>query len=73
MFNYYKFYIYTYSNCIFEVTVTTLTKASCTDSTTDYYPNDITERMICAAKLGKDACQGDSGGPMIVEVKFATY
>lgn len=24
----------------------------------------ITSRMICAARLGKDACQGDSGGPL---------
>lgn len=25
----------------------------------------LTENMMCAASLGKDACQGDSGGPLI--------
>lgn len=30
-----------------------------------YFPNDITENMICTYELGKDSCQGDSGGPLI--------
>ncbi|XP_017123118.1 trypsin beta [Drosophila elegans] len=25
----------------------------------------ITQRMMCAARLGHDACQGDSGGPLV--------
>jgi len=27
--------------------------------------SDITTRMLCASRSGKDSCQGDSGGPMI--------
>lgn len=27
---------------------------------------DITERMICAEKPGKDSCLGDSGGPLVL-------
>lgn len=26
----------------------------------------VTENMMCAAALGKDACQGDSGGPLVL-------
>ena len=26
---------------------------------------DVTSRMLCASRSGKDSCQGDSGGPMI--------
>ena len=31
----------------------------------EYFPNTITDGMICAGKTGKDSCQGDSGGPMV--------
>nr|ATL73451.1 lens protein 7 [Thermonectus marmoratus] len=31
----------------------------------NYGPNKISERMICAANPGKDSCQGDSGGPLV--------
>jgi len=30
------------------------------------YDGGITENMLCAARLGKDACQGDSGGPLVI-------
>lgn len=26
----------------------------------------VTENMMCASALGKDACQGDSGGPLVL-------
>ena len=28
----------------------------------------ISDSMICAASLGKDACMGDSGGPLLIQV-----
>jgi len=28
---------------------------------------EITDRMICASRPGRDACQGDSGGPLIIK------
>ena len=28
---------------------------------------EITDQMLCAARIGKDACQGDSGGPLILK------
>ena len=31
----------------------------------EYFPNTITDGMICAGEHGKDSCQGDSGGPMV--------
>merc|ERR1711981_1143273 len=31
----------------------------------EYFPNSITDGMICAGESGKDSCQGDSGGPMV--------
>ena len=31
----------------------------------EYFPNSITDGMICAGDHGKDSCQGDSGGPLV--------
>ncbi|XP_066970059.1 clotting factor G beta subunit-like [Macrobrachium rosenbergii] len=28
------------------------------------YPQGLTDNLICAGQLGKDACEGDSGGPL---------
>jgi len=50
-----------------KVSVRTLTKAKCTDSSTIISSSSITDRMICAASPGKDACQGDSGGPLVIK------
>lgn len=36
------------------------------DATCDASYGGLTENMICAGEVGKDACQGDSGGPLIV-------
>ena len=30
------------------------------------YAGEITPRMLCAARVGKDSCQGDSGGPLFL-------
>ena len=43
---------------LMEVTVQTVSNTACNTA----YGGSITDQMICAAKLGKDACQGDSGG-----------
>ncbi|XP_046457686.1 trypsin-1-like isoform X1 [Daphnia pulex] len=32
-----------------------------------YGEANITTRMMCAYRPGKDSCQGDSGGPMVIE------
>jgi len=49
------------SNVLLEVEVDVISQAQCQDA----YSNPITERMVCAARTGKDSCQGDSGGPII--------
>merc|ERR1719348_2114514 len=49
-----------------EVTVDILSNAQCTTSPYVYESNQITERMMCAARPDNDACQGDSGGPLVV-------
>ena len=36
-----------------------------TDRCNNAYGGGITDRMVCAAREGKDSCQGDSGGPII--------
>eukprot|EP00951_Prasinocladus_malaysianus_P004811 scaffold34012_cov46-Prasinocladus_malaysianus.AAC.4 len=40
------------------------------------YQGLVSENMLCAAAIGKDACQGDSGGPLIAsaqELQAAGY
>jgi len=50
------------SNVLLEVEVDIWSEQSCKNA---YGSNSITDRMLCAARLGKDSCQGDSGGPII--------
>jgi len=53
------------SNVLLEVEVDLYSKAQCQSA---YGASSITDRMVCAARPGKDSCQGDSGGPMIDKV-----
>jgi len=53
------------SNVLLEVEVDLYSKAQCQSA---YGASSITDRMVCAARPGKDICQGDSGGPMIDKV-----
>jgi trypsin len=50
------------SNVLLEVEVDLWSEQSCKNA---YGSNSITDRMLCAARSGKDSCQGDSGGPII--------
>jgi len=50
------------SRRLLEVEVDLYSQAQCQSS---YPDEDITSRMVCAARPGKDSCQGDSGGPLI--------
>ena len=50
------------SNVLLEVEIDVISQAQCQKA---YSPKPITERMVCAARTGKDSCQGDSGGPII--------
>ena len=52
---------------LMEVDVTTLTNPACNAA---YGAGSITESMICATTLGKDACQGDSGGGLLYILKL---
>uniref|UniRef100_A0A194AKC8 Putative trypsin-3 n=1 Tax=Pinctada fucata TaxID=50426 RepID=A0A194AKC8_PINFU len=49
------------SDVLMEVEVPIVGRTECNNA----YGGDITNRMICAGKGGKDACQGDSGGPLV--------
>ena len=50
------------SNVLLEAEVDLYSKAQCQSA---YGASRITDRMVCAARPGRDSCQGDSGGPMI--------
>jgi len=50
------------SDILLEAEVDVVSNAQCNSD----YNGDITDKMICAARPGKDACQGDSGGPLIL-------
>jgi trypsin len=50
------------SKSLLEVEVDLWSASSCKSA---YSESGITERMVCAARIGKDSCQGDSGGPII--------
>lgn len=52
----------TSSDVLLEVEVDIVENAQCNLD----YDGEITENMLCAARLGKDACQGDSGGPLVI-------
>lgn len=48
-----------------SVHVGILDRKTCLE-TSIYFPNEITDDMICASSPLKDACSGDSGGPLVV-------
>ena len=54
-----------------KVDVPLVSREACSKS----YPNQITERMVCAGfqEGGKDSCQGDSGGPLVVKDKNGNH
>ena len=53
------------SDVLLEVEVDLYSQSECQAA---YNGETITERMVCAARDGKDSCQGDSGGPIIDKV-----
>ena len=59
------------SNILQEATVTTMTNSQCRSSS--HRHDRITENMICAQAVGRDACRGDSGGPLAVMVQNGSY
>jgi hypothetical protein len=46
-----------------DVTVPYVSNNECNRA--DSYDGKVTEMMLCAGELGKDACQQDSGGPIV--------
>lgn len=52
------------SNYLKKVTVDIVGRATCNRANS--YNGEITPRMLCAARSGKDSCQGDSGGPLFL-------
>jgi len=59
-------------SAIQEVTVDYITNADCC-GIYSYSCAEITDRMLCAARTGKDSCQGDSGGPLFVDLGDDKY
>ena len=55
----------TTSSVLREVAVDVYSQQNCQNT---YGRVDITSRMVCAGRSGKDSCQGDSGGPIIDKV-----
>ncbi|KAL7483592.1 hypothetical protein ACHAW6_009232 [Cyclotella cf. meneghiniana] len=65
------------STILMETNLTYITNARCENSagllntkfgeTYTDMKGALTENMMCATSLGKDACQGDSGGPLIMQ------
>ena len=49
---------------LMHVGVEYITNTDCVSPPYNYSSYEITEYMMCAADLYKDACQGDSGGPL---------
>lgn len=56
----------TSSDILLEVEVDYFSRSRC-NRRYSLLGNEITDRMICAYRLGKDSCQGDSGGPLIIK------
>ena len=54
------------SDVLLEVEVDLYSQSECQAAYND--GETITDRMVCAARDGKDSCQGDSGGPIIDKV-----
>ena len=59
-----------YSDILKEVNVRTISNQECRAS---YGHHRISDNMICAARVGKDACTGDSGGPLAVLGQDGSY
>ena len=52
-----------------DITVTVLSNDKCGE----YPKNEITDKMMCAHRIGKDSCQGDSGGPLVTKQQNGRY
>ncbi len=51
-------------NILRKTTVDIISRSTC--NRINSYNGEITPRMLCAARTGKDSCQGDSGGPLFL-------